>query len=114
MPRSIGSARLVWIFSATWCPGLAAGKFCSPTRPATSSSCSNPPAPDRPLEPGGHQPKHRKEDAMTEHKPLAGRVALVAGATRGAGRAMAVELARAGADVYATGRSSRTAGPSEI
>ena len=39
--------------------------------------------------------------------PLAGRVALVAGATRGAGRAIAVELARAGAFVYATGRSSR-------
>jgi NAD(P)-dependent dehydrogenase (short-subunit alcohol dehydrogenase family) len=51
---------------------------------------------------------------MTEHQPLAGRVALVAGATRGAGRAMAVELARAGAYVYATGRSSRTAGRSEI
>ena len=51
---------------------------------------------------------------MTEHQPLAGRVALVAGATRGAGRAMAVELARAVAYVYATGRSSRTAGPSEI
>jgi NAD(P)-dependent dehydrogenase (short-subunit alcohol dehydrogenase family) len=51
---------------------------------------------------------------MIEHQPLAGRVALVAGATRGAGRAMAVELARAGAYVYATGRSSRTAGPSEI
>ena len=45
---------------------------------------------------------------------LQGRVALVAGATRGAGRAIAVELARAGAFVYATGRSSRTAGPSEI
>src|SRR5436190_11126673 len=41
-------------------------------------------------------------------------VALVAGATRGAGRAIAVELARAGFYVYATGRSSRTAGPSEI
>ena len=51
---------------------------------------------------------------MTEHQPLAGRVALVAGATRGAGRAIAVELARAGAYVYATGRSSRTAGRSEI
>src|SRR5690242_5727369 len=43
-----------------------------------------------------------------------GRVALVAGATRGAGRAIAVELGRAGFHVYATGRSSRTAGPSEI
>jgi NAD(P)-dependent dehydrogenase (short-subunit alcohol dehydrogenase family) len=42
------------------------------------------------------------------------RVALVAGATRGAGRAIAVELGRASFFVYATGRSSRTAGPSEI
>ena len=41
-------------------------------------------------------------------------VALVAGATRGAGRAIAVELARAGFYVYATGRSSRASGPSEI
>ena len=39
---------------------------------------------------------------------------LVAGATRGAGRAIAVELARAGFYVYATGRSSRATGPSEI
>jgi NAD(P)-dependent dehydrogenase (short-subunit alcohol dehydrogenase family) len=42
------------------------------------------------------------------------RVGLVAGATRGAGRAIAVELARTGLYVYATGRSSRTTGPSEI
>jgi NAD(P)-dependent dehydrogenase (short-subunit alcohol dehydrogenase family) len=41
--------------------------------------------------------------------PLKGKVALVAGATRGAGRAIAVELARAGATVYATGRSTRAA-----
>src|SRR3954453_22116588 len=49
-----------------------------------------------------------------EHSPLAGAVALVAGATRGCGRAIAVELGRAGAHVYATGRSSRTGGPSEM
>jgi NAD(P)-dependent dehydrogenase (short-subunit alcohol dehydrogenase family) len=42
------------------------------------------------------------------------RVALVAGATRGAGRAIAIELARAGFFVYATGRSSRVSGRSEI
>src|SRR5579859_6974869 len=47
-------------------------------------------------------------------RSLTGKVALVAGATRGAGRAIAVELCRAGAFVYATGRSSRVAGPSEI
>lgn len=38
---------------------------------------------------------------------LAGQVALVAGATRGAGRGIAVELGRAGATVYCTGRSTR-------
>lgn len=51
---------------------------------------------------------------MNEEKPLAGRITLVAGATRGAGRAIAVELARAGAYVYATGRSSRSSGRSEM
>jgi NAD(P)-dependent dehydrogenase (short-subunit alcohol dehydrogenase family) len=39
-------------------------------------------------------------------KPLAGKVALVAGATRGAGRGIAVELGAAGATVYATGRTT--------
>ncbi|MEO3973050.1 SDR family oxidoreductase [Streptomyces sp. CAU 1734] len=39
--------------------------------------------------------------------PLAGRVALVAGATRGAGRAIAVQLGALGATVYATGRTTR-------
>lgn len=44
---------------------------------------------------------------------MTSRVALVAGATRGAGRAIAVELARSGLQVVATGRSSRAAGPSD-
>ncbi|MFF4585269.1 SDR family oxidoreductase [Streptomyces sp. NPDC001388] len=39
--------------------------------------------------------------------PLQGRVALVAGATRGAGRGIAVELGAAGATVYVTGRTTR-------
>jgi NAD(P)-dependent dehydrogenase (short-subunit alcohol dehydrogenase family) len=39
--------------------------------------------------------------------PLTGRVALVAGATRGAGRGIATALGEAGATVYATGRSTR-------
>jgi NAD(P)-dependent dehydrogenase (short-subunit alcohol dehydrogenase family) len=45
--------------------------------------------------------------------PLAGRVAVVAGATRGAGRGIAVELGGLGATVYVAGRSTR-AGRSEM
>lgn len=41
-------------------------------------------------------------------KPLDGKVALVAGATRGAGRGIAIELGAAGATVYVTGRTTRT------
>lgn len=47
-----------------------------------------------------------EEHPMTS--PLTGRVALVAGATRGAGRGIAVELGAAGAIVYVTGRTTRT------
>ncbi|MES2057633.1 MAG: SDR family oxidoreductase [Pseudomonadota bacterium] len=39
---------------------------------------------------------------------LTGKVALVAGATRGAGRGIAAELGAAGATVYVTGRTTRT------
>jgi len=39
---------------------------------------------------------------------LQGKVALVAGATRGAGRGIATELGAAGATVYVTGRTTRT------
>ena len=41
------------------------------------------------------------------NKPLQGKIAVVAGATRGAGRGIAVELGAAGATVYCTGRSVR-------
>ncbi len=41
------------------------------------------------------------------NRPLEGSVALVAGATRGAGRGIAVALGEAGATVYCTGRSTR-------
>ncbi|MDC4226208.1 MAG: SDR family oxidoreductase [Candidatus Manganitrophus sp.] len=41
------------------------------------------------------------------NQPLQGKVALVAGATRGAGRGIAVELGAAGATVYCTGRTTR-------
>ncbi|RNB86951.1 SDR family NAD(P)-dependent oxidoreductase [Brevibacillus fluminis] len=40
-------------------------------------------------------------------KPLAGKIAVVAGGTRGAGRGIAVALGEAGATVYVTGRSVR-------
>jgi NAD(P)-dependent dehydrogenase (short-subunit alcohol dehydrogenase family) len=40
-------------------------------------------------------------------RPLEDKVALVAGATRGAGRGIAVSLGEAGATVYCTGRSTR-------
>lgn len=39
---------------------------------------------------------------------LAGKIALVAGGTRGAGRGIAVELGAVGATVYVTGRTTRT------
>ncbi|TJZ97888.1 SDR family oxidoreductase [Actinacidiphila oryziradicis] len=51
---------------------------------------------------------------MTNAKQsLAGKVALVAGGTRGGGRGVAVALGAAGATVYVTGRSSR-AGRSDL
>jgi len=40
-------------------------------------------------------------------RKLEGKVALVAGSTRGAGRGIAIELGAAGATVYCTGRSTR-------
>jgi NAD(P)-dependent dehydrogenase (short-subunit alcohol dehydrogenase family) len=48
-----------------------------------------------------------KAASQTPKKTLAGKIALVAGATRGAGRGIAIALGEAGATVYCTGRSSR-------
>jgi NAD(P)-dependent dehydrogenase (short-subunit alcohol dehydrogenase family) len=45
---------------------------------------------------------------MSSTLPLAGKIALVAGATRGAGRGIAVQLGAAGATVYCTGRTTRS------
>jgi len=42
---------------------------------------------------------------MAENKPLAGRVAIVTGSSRGIGRAMVLRLAREGAGVVVTGKS---------
>jgi len=49
-------------------------------------------------------PKSPNEKA---NEVLRGKIALVAGATRGAGRGIAIALGEAGATVYCTGRSSR-------
>ena len=46
-------------------------------------------------------------DDFPDARPLSGTVALVAGATRGAGRGIAVELGAAGATVYVTARTTR-------
>ncbi|HEX2190755.1 MAG TPA: SDR family oxidoreductase [Longimicrobiaceae bacterium] len=49
----------------------------------------------------------RSEERGDGKRPLEGRVAVVTGASRGAGRGIALELGAAGATVYVTGRSTR-------
>jgi NAD(P)-dependent dehydrogenase (short-subunit alcohol dehydrogenase family) len=51
---------------------------------------------------GGYDPGMK-----SSKKALDGKIALVAGATRGAGRGIAIALGEAGATVYCTGRSAR-------
>src|SRR5205823_7040589 len=59
------------------------------------------------------RPKQSPDAARSRTRPVAGRkpltglVAVVAGATRGAGRGIARALGEAGATVYCTGRSVR-------
>jgi NAD(P)-dependent dehydrogenase (short-subunit alcohol dehydrogenase family) len=53
------------------------------------------------------------EAAAASASALRGRVAVVAGGTRGAGRGIAIALGRCGATVYVTGRST-AAGRSEL
>lgn len=54
-------------------------------------------------------PDYRAEDNEMSDQRLLGQVALVVGVTRGAGRAIDLVLGRAGATVYAMGRSNRAA-----
>jgi len=49
----------------------------------------------------------KKVPKQAPKRVLQGKIALVAGATRGAGRGIAIALGEAGATVYCTGRSSR-------
>ncbi|NTX36338.1 SDR family NAD(P)-dependent oxidoreductase [Myxococcus sp. CA033] len=57
--------------------------------------------------PPARSPRRQSFGRPPPKKPLEGRIALVAGATRGAGRGIATRLGEAGATVYCTGRGVR-------
>jgi NAD(P)-dependent dehydrogenase (short-subunit alcohol dehydrogenase family) len=61
------------------------------------------------LQDGGLNARYRGAMNLPIPLPLAGQVAVVTGASRGAGRGIALELGAAGATVYVTGRSTRAA-----
>src|SRR6476659_11251279 len=65
--------------------------------PSVSNGGQRPAAPEREV----------AMNAVSDRGALRGRVAVVAGATRGAGRGIAAALGEAGATVVCTGRSSR-------
>ncbi|GGB23080.1 oxidoreductase [Flexivirga endophytica] len=54
-------------------------------------------------------PRTADAEAAADGGPLAGQIVLIAGASRGLGRACAIEFAAAGAYVVCTGRSTRSA-----
>jgi NAD(P)-dependent dehydrogenase (short-subunit alcohol dehydrogenase family) len=58
-------------------------------------------------EDGGRIARQSAPDRAMQNQALEGKVALVAGASRAAGRGIAVELGAAGATVYCTGRTTR-------
>src|SRR5215218_7170533 len=70
----------------------------------TSRNSMGPPCPSGPT---GTVGPLGQGAGMADSPDLSGTVALVAGATRGAGRGIAVALGEAGATVWCTGRSTR-------